>query len=196
VPPHPKPRLELEQYATPGDLAARWLVEAAALGDIEGKSVVDLGCGTGVLAIGAAMLGATHVVGADVDVEALSVARESAARLGVDVQLVEADVVALPRLRADTVIMNPPFGAQKPGADRPFLDAAFDIAPVVYSLHNADTRAFVERYATERGFSRTHAWAMRFALPQQYRHQARASVDVDVVALRWMRRDSDTAVRQ
>src|SRR5690606_40553656 len=31
----------------------------------------------------------------------------------------------------DTVVMNPPFGAQEPHADRPFIDAALSIAPEI-----------------------------------------------------------------
>src|SRR5436309_2474941 len=82
IPPHPKPRADLEQYATPADVAAPLLFEALALGDIEGKHVVDLGAGTGVLAIGAALLGAREIVGVELDEAAAAVAREQAARLG------------------------------------------------------------------------------------------------------------------
>ncbi|MEI7648496.1 MAG: methyltransferase, partial [Methanomicrobiales archaeon] len=52
-----KPRPSLEQYMTPAPLAARMLYHALMKGDIEGKNVCDLGSGTGVLAIGAALLG-------------------------------------------------------------------------------------------------------------------------------------------
>lgn len=183
IPPHPKPRAELEQYATPADLAGPLLHEAFAAGDLEGKRVVDLGCGTGIFAIGAALLGAREVVGVDVDDTSLEVARASAARLGARVEWVASDVAAW-RGAADTVVMNPPFGAQARGADRAFLDAAFRAAPVVYTLHNASTRAFVESYAQAAGYRATHAWAMRFTLRHQYRHHTKAAQDVDVIALR------------
>ncbi len=193
VPPHPSPKLELEQYATPADLAGPLLHEALALGDVEGKRVVDLGCGTGVFALGASILGAAEVAGVDVDASALAVARREADRLGARVEWVEADVRAW-RGAADTVLMNPPFGAQARGADRAFLDAAFRAAPVVYSLHNAGTRAFVEEYAAAAGFRATHAWAMRFALRHTYRHHEKAVQEIDVVALR-LCRDSVTEAR-
>jgi len=51
------PSAELEQYNTPATVAARLLQFAFLHGDIAGKRVVDLGCGTGVLALGAALLG-------------------------------------------------------------------------------------------------------------------------------------------
>lgn len=184
VPPHPSPKLELEQYPTPAELAAPLLHEAFALGDVEGRRVADLGCGTGIFALGARLLGAVEVVGVDVDEDALAVARREAARLGVEVGWIAADVRAW-QGRADTVMMNPPFGAQSRGADRAFLDAAFGAAPVVYSLHNAATRSFVEGYAKEAGFRATHAWALRFPLRHAYRHHEKAVQEVDVVALRF-----------
>ena len=36
----------------------------------------------------------------------------------------------------DTVLQNPPFGVQKRGADRTFLEKALQVADSVYSLHN------------------------------------------------------------
>ena len=37
----------------------------------------------------------------------------------------------------DTVIMNPPFGAQAEHADRPFLDMALNKAGTIYGIFNA-----------------------------------------------------------
>lgn len=183
IPPHPAPRVDLEQYATPSSLAAPLLMEALGLGDIRGKRVTDLGCGTGVFAIGASLLGAASAVGIDVDGASLEVARAAAKRLGAEVEWVEGEVSRW-QGSADTVMMNPPFGAQQRGADRAFLDAAFRTAPVVYTLHNAVTRAFVEAYAQERGFATSQAWRLMFPLRQQYRHQERAVQEIEVTALR------------
>jgi putative methylase len=148
------PRASLEQYQTPAPLAARLLYHALMKGDIEGKTVCDLGCGTGVLAIGAALLGADCVRGVDSDLNAVKGANENAALLDADVAFIVADVrdAALPgRLGScDTVIMNPPFGAQKAHADRPFIDLALSIAPVTYSIFNAGSTQFIETYTEER----------------------------------------------
>ena len=57
-----KPRAAWEQYQTPTPLAARLLYDAFLHGDIEQKTVMDLGCGTGILAIGAALLGAKKII--------------------------------------------------------------------------------------------------------------------------------------
>jgi len=149
----PSPRLE--QYQTPAPLAARLLYHAALSGDIEGRRVCDLGCGTGILAIGAALLGAREVVAVDIDRTALEIARSNAERAGVDILFLHADVAdpATPERigECETVIMNPPFGAQQAHADRPFIDVALAIAPRVYGIFNAGSRSFVNAYLAGRG---------------------------------------------
>ena len=79
VPDFARPRAELEQYKTSAALAARVLWSAAGWGDIAGRSVADLGCGTGVLARGAALLGAAAVTAVDLDESALAAAAAAAA---------------------------------------------------------------------------------------------------------------------
>lgn len=189
IPPHPAPKAELEQYATPAELAAPLLFEAWGLGDLEGKRVADLGCGTGILAIGAALLGASEVEAIDVDEAALAVARREGERLGAAVAWHNVDVRAWDG-RADTILMNPPFGAQARGADRPFLDAALRAADVVYTLHNAATREFVEAAAAGHGARATHRWRLSFPLRHQFRHQSKAVAEVEVVAFRFARTPS------
>ena len=50
--PHPCNSVELEQYATEGDLAAFWLLAIDQLDNLENKSVLDLGAGNGILGLG------------------------------------------------------------------------------------------------------------------------------------------------
>jgi putative methylase len=148
------PRPSLEQYQTPAPLAARLLYHALMKGDIEGKVVCDLGSGTGILAIGAALLGAASVKGVDVDKKAVDVAHKNAELLDADVIFILADVKdqTLPEVLGlcDTVIMNPPFGAQKVHADRPFIDLAISVAPVIYSIFNAGSTPFIKTYTADR----------------------------------------------
>jgi len=150
----PRPKAALEQYQTPAPLAARLLYHALMKGDIEGKRVVDLGCGTGMLAIGAALLGAESVTGLDIDEGALTVARENARLLDAEVTLLPTDLReggCGERIGAcDTVVMNPPFGAQKAHADRPFIDCALSVADVTYSIFNAGSIPFVEAYTAQK----------------------------------------------
>ncbi len=52
-----------------------------------GEQVLDYGCGSGILGIAAAKLGAAEVVGVDIDEKALDTARDNAVRNGVTLQL-------------------------------------------------------------------------------------------------------------
>jgi len=61
------PQLGLEQYPTPPDLAAHVIHLADLQGDIAGRTVIDLGAGTGMLTLGAALRGPARVVGVEVD---------------------------------------------------------------------------------------------------------------------------------
>jgi len=149
-----RPQAALEQYQTPAPLAARLLYHALMKGDIEGKTVLDLGCGTGILAIGAALLGAASVTGVDIDERALVVARKNADLLNTEVRFLAVDVReggCRERIGArDTVVMNPPFGAQKAHAARPFIDCALSVAGVTYSIFNAGSIPFVEAYTAQK----------------------------------------------
>jgi len=52
------PKIKLEQYETPSEIAADVLWNAHMNGDLVDKTVADLGSGTGVLGLGAVLLGA------------------------------------------------------------------------------------------------------------------------------------------
>jgi putative methylase len=142
IKPHPSPKPSLEQYTIPTNAAATLLYIAAyTYGDIVGKSVLDLGCGTGRLALGAAFLGASHVVGVDIDRTAVEVALENTAIAGFadKVSWIVSDIDAV-QGSFDTVIQNPPYGVQKRGADCRFLEKALEVGRMVYSLHKNPSR--------------------------------------------------------
>ncbi|WP_297809188.1 50S ribosomal protein L11 methyltransferase [uncultured Methylophaga sp.] len=63
-------------------LCLGWLDQA----DLKGKYVIDYGCGSGILAIAAALLGAERVIGVDTDPQALEATRANAKRNGVEVE--------------------------------------------------------------------------------------------------------------
>jgi len=187
------PRAPLEQYHTPPDLAAHIVHVADLQGDIEGETVVDLGCGTGMLALGAALRGPKRVVGVDIDPAPLSTALENERRVGAtaDVSWLRADATEAPLCPDEgvTVLMNPPFGAQtgNEGADRAFLETAVDIAAVSYSVHNAGSESFVESFADDNAGEVTHAFAAEFDLPRQFDHheESTRSIDTEVFRIEW-----------
>jgi len=71
-------------------LCLRWLAANLA----PGQSVLDYGCGSGILAIAAAKLGAAAVAGTDVDPQAIEASRANAARNGVRARFVLPDALA------------------------------------------------------------------------------------------------------
>ncbi|MFC6835922.1 METTL5 family protein [Halomarina ordinaria] len=184
------PRVELEQYPTPAPLAAHLVHLAGLRGDLD--TVLDLGCGTGMLAFGAALAGAHRVVGVDCDPEALAVARDNATRLDCgSVAWVLGDATRPPCCPGDavTVLTNPPFGAQRGNrhADRAFLASASDLATVSYSIHNAGSRAFVESFVADAGGTVTDAFAAEFDLDRQFdfHTEARRTIETEVYRVEW-----------
>ncbi len=159
------PSAALEQYATPAPIAAQLLHFAYMRGDIWHKRVVDLGCGTGILAIGAALLGAA-ATGVDTDERALEVAKSNAGAADVDVTWVRSSIEDF-HGAYDTVVMNPPFGAQKRHSDRPFLLKATRIGTVVYLLHSAPADDFVRRFLEPNRI--TDAIKVRFPLAHSFK---------------------------
>ncbi|MDF1557438.1 MAG: METTL5 family protein [ANME-2 cluster archaeon] len=141
----PAPSAPLEQYTTPATIAAEMLYLAFMRGDLHNGVVYDMGCGTGILAIGAALLGVEEVMGFDVDESAILTARHNAQKLKVDVEFVCSPIEDVSG-RASTVVMNPPFGAQVKGSDRPFLVKALELADVVYTIHNSGSYEFIKKF--------------------------------------------------
>ena len=69
--------------------------------------MLDFGCGSGILAIAAMLLGAKHAVGTDIDVQALEASRDNANRNGVDPQLFPLYLPEdMPQVQADVVVAN------------------------------------------------------------------------------------------
>ncbi|MBZ2166210.1 MULTISPECIES: METTL5 family protein [Methanobacterium] len=188
IPYHESPKINLEQYSTPSVIAADVLWNANSIGDIKGMKVVDLGCGTGIFAIGSALLGAEESVGVDIDIDAISIANSQAEKLGVKskTNFVTSDIKDFHET-ADTVIQNPPFGAQKAnrkGADRLFIIKALEIAPVVYSFHIGETEEFITNFFKKEGATISHAFHYTFPIPRTYDFHTKDKVNVKVVLLR------------
>ncbi len=166
----------MEQYSTSGDLAAAWLAQIAAFGDLpEGVVVADLGAGNGILGIGAALLGAGQVVLVECDEEACAVAFDAVEKAGVsDVVEVICRAVdeGLDVAGSGLVLSNPPWGSQTPKADRPFLDAMLRSGAVCHLMHSA-AATHIETIFEAAGWAVERYWEADFALPAAYAHHAR-----------------------
>jgi putative methylase len=187
---NPSPKVNLEQYTISESIAATMLYLAAYTNnDIIDKRVLDLGCGTGRLALGAAFLGAENVVGVDVDKSALKVAVENTRKAGLtaNTEWVNGDIATVEG-HFDTVLQNPPFGVQTRNADRAFLVKALESGKAVYSLHNhpeVDKRLigmlkagkglvevapspFLKRFIEEHGGAVKAVYALLMTIPKMF----------------------------
>jgi len=74
--------------------------------DLPGKTVIDYGCGSGVLAIAALKLGAAHVTGVDNDAQALAASHGNAQRNDVADKLDLYLPEHFPQMRAEVLVAN------------------------------------------------------------------------------------------
>ncbi|WP_421077827.1 METTL5 family protein [Methanothermococcus sp. Ax23] len=202
--PHPSPKSHLEQYTIEGKLASEILFFAKE--DILNNFVIDLGCGTGKLAIGAKLLGAKKVLGIDIDKETIEFAKENVKgmahidivnKLNLDINDCINNIVFLQedvkninenfinKYKPDEeikniVIQNPPFGSQKKYADRVFLDKALEIGDVIYTIHNTPTREFVINYIKEKERTITNIFQANFRIPKIYEFHKKKYLEVPV----------------
>ena len=196
LPAHPLASVELEQYSTPGDIAARWLLELVLAGDLDATTrVADLGSGNGVLGIGAALLGAAQVVLIEADEQACEAAREAIA--GVELEdVVEVRCASVDDswadkwpsdIDADLVIMNPPWGVQSPRADRPFIEAALaSPADHIHLMHSAEA-THPAAIAADVGWETEVLLEAEFRLPAAYAHHSKRFVNTPVRCWRFSR---------
>ncbi|MGI4813771.1 MAG: 50S ribosomal protein L11 methyltransferase [Janthinobacterium lividum] len=85
-------------------LCMEWLEQTAIAGELAERSVLDYGCGSGILAILAAKCGAGSVVGVDIDAQAVRAANDNGIRNKVDPAFVVPD--DCPAGRFDVVVAN------------------------------------------------------------------------------------------
>jgi len=175
------PQLRLEQYPVSAKVAAELLHMAGfEHHDLQGKTI-DLGTGTGRLAIGAATMGSKQVTGVDIDERSITLARENAIAAGVRVEWVVSDIKEVVGAY-DTVIMNPPYGTRSSHADVQFLERAFELAPVSYSIHKSSTREFLRRVIERKNWRTDAVRSMSLDIPHLFPfHQKKwEKVDVDL----------------
>ena len=160
------PEVRLEQYITPSEIASDFLWFCYMQGDIKNKVIADFGCGTGILGIGALLLGAKKIYFVDKSTNALEIAKKNfnslkldkkkAIFLGCDINKFKSNV--------DTVIENPPFGVKKEHADKNFLEQAIKITDNIYSFHKIESWEFIKKFSKDNGFDSKIIFIFNFPL--------------------------------
>ncbi|MFX1338057.1 MAG: METTL5 family protein [Promethearchaeota archaeon] len=165
------PKIELEQYSIDASCAVDIIFFAGfEFNDINQKLIIDLGTGTGRLSIASAFFHPIYVLSVDVDMNALSILKKNIKKLQLediifpicsDVKYFELSKFLLPKNLKITTIMNPPFGVKKKSADRIFLERAFAISDIIYSIHlaNKGVNNFISK------FIRKFNWKIDYILP-------------------------------
>jgi putative methylase len=182
-----------EQYTTPGDIAAEIALFAYHRGDIEGKTVIDLGSGTGRLGIASLLLGSKKTYFVEKDKRAVEILKDNLKTLTLktnqilgEYEITEGDAL-LVLLRGDTIIQNPPFGTKKRKMDTKFLKKAFEIGNVVYSLHKKGNYDFIRNFALENGFELVEMEDLNFPIKAMFEVHKKRKVIIEVELYRFMR---------
>ena len=167
--------MRLEQHPTDSEVAGSVLWDAYMRGDIEGKTIIDLGAGTGILGLGALLLGAKKVFFVDADEKAIKLAKDNQKWLEeqterkLEATYTTGDINYFEE-KADMVIMNPPFGTKNAGIDIQFLTKAMSLAPTIYSFHKASTKEYVDKTIKKTRYYITHYKEYKFPLKQTMKH--------------------------
>lgn len=189
------PKILLEQYEIDSEIAGTVLVHAQMRQKVSGHSVADLGCGTGILGIGALILGAKLVYFVDIDENSLNIAKSNLEYLKSESSLKEhikgkaiflcTDVADFDE-SVDLVVMNPPFGVKVRHQDRQFLAKAAKIANNTYSFHKSESKGFIRAFAKDHGFdlieTMDFAWPLKNTMKYHKSRMKRIKVSCFVLA--------------
>jgi SAM-dependent methyltransferase len=163
-------------------------VASAMVREEPGQRVWDIGCGTGVLAVAAALNGAEAVIGTDVDPRALEMARGTARGAGVEIRLLEGSLLdPIPvEETADLIVANLPHKpvpaefelliAQHGGDDGASVHTAFATqaaerlkkgARILFFLHSLPDPRLLRHYGESFDLTAV-SWKRRYLLEGEY----------------------------
>jgi ribosomal protein L11 methyltransferase len=120
---------------------------------LAGRTLIDYGCGSGILGIAALKLGAAHVVAVDLDPQALVATRENAARNGVAERLEIQDVP--PRLDAASCVFA-----------NILADPLIELEPVLSSACLPEADLFLSGLLRSQAYAVKAAYGASFAIVQ------------------------------
>ena len=174
---HLSKNIDLEQYSIDGELAAKWLSDLVAFGDLKkGCKVSDLGAGNGILGIGALLLGSEKVIFIESDPKACETINRNISLLGLqnrsEVRNIHIEQSNIPVLDTDIIITNPPWGRQKEKADKPFLQSIMDNHTAAHILHYYRA-THISNFFLNKGWKVEKYGEADFSLPATYDHHNR-----------------------
>ena len=186
------PKEYLEQYQTPPSIAGEMIHYISNNYSLKNYSIADLGCGTGILGISAALCGCKNVFLFDIDEDALNIAKNNVENLELEekVHIIQVDVNQLrdwAKLNKyfDLVITNPPFGVRSEnGADVEFLKTASYICNnTIFSLHKFSTVNFLKKFYNKNGINNIKSFKIDYNLPKTYKFHKKNEQNIEVVCL-------------
>ena len=186
------PKDYLEQYQTPPSVAGEMIHYISNNYSLNNYIIADLGCGTGILGISAALCGCENVFLFDIDDEALEIAKNNVENLELEnkIQIIQVDVNQLRHWNKlnkyfDLVITNPPFGIRSEnGADVEFLKTASYLCNnTIFSLHKFSTNNFLNKFYEKNGIKDIKSFKIEYNLPKTYKFHKKKEKNIDVICL-------------
>jgi len=173
--------VSLEQYPTDSEIAATILWQAKMNNDIEDKIIADLGAGTGILGIGALLLGADYVYFVEKDEKAIEILKENLNNLNIEdnFKIINSEIQEFNK-KVDLVIQNPPFGTKEKHADKLFLEKAFEITTKIYSFHKTSTKVFIEKISEDHNFKIKEQIDFKFPLKATQKFHKKRIENIEV----------------
>ena len=187
------PKENLEQYQTSPQIAGEMFHYIAGNHDnLDEMRIADLGCGTGILGIAAALCGCPNVTFFDIDEEAMDIAQQNVSNFELDnnIQFILVDIEQIQHWHSlhkkfDLVVTNPPFGIRsKKSADVNFLKSAINISNgYVYSLHKLSTFDYLKNFYNKNNITEIKGFKIDYDLPKSYKFHKKNNKVIEVLCL-------------
>jgi len=188
-----KHNFKLEQHETPSEIAANFLWQIHFEEDkIKDKTILDLGCGGGLLGIGALLLGANKVTFIDIDEDVLENLKknleyiENEAEFEGNYEIIHADIKNEPEIdNQDITITNPPFGTKNKGIDKEFIKYGLKHSNIVFSFHKTSTIEHLIKWARDMNTIATRISNYNFELWATQSHHKRKIHRIEVSTIKY-----------
>lgn len=188
-----KPKVYLEQYPSDSEEISKILWEAMSYDDIVNKNILDPGAGTGIIGIGALMLGAKKVTFLEKDEDAINILKKnlenSKDEFEGEFEIIKQNFLTFEKEKFDTIIQNPPFGTRQEHADINFLKKCFELSDNIYSLHKTSTKEYIEKLIFNEGFNLFYEYDFEYPLKNVYEHHNKKLKRINATAFGFTKKE-------